>query len=275
VPVNERLEGTARREPSRRTSNRPTRNQARTINVSTPTRKRDGAAGRLKNSERPEHVEAQPWLPRSSSGLRRTASMTTLIAGLLVLGASGAQGLAYTLAGPVAITGSESGNPGVVGTLLPVGVPSSLAGTIALSSGDTSFVTNDVIVFAIALSAGSATVDEIGVGANSSPVLPNPVGGGAFAEGGSEEPDSVAIGSFTTLKATFEFVLNSLTAGETTRNLFVTYSPAGSALVSGSTVNFSISSGLNFTVQTTLVPEPGTFVLVAGGLALLGLRRRT
>ena len=161
-----------------------------------------------------------------------------------------------------------------MGTLLPVGVPSSLAGTIALSSGDTSFVTNDVIVFAISLSAGSTAVDEIGVGANASPLIPNPVGGGAFAEGGSEEPDSVAIGSFTTLKATFEFVINTLTEGETTRNLFVTYSPAGSALVSGSTVNFSISSGVNFTVQTTLVPEPGTFVLVAGGLALLGLRRR-
>ncbi len=245
--------------------------------VNHPTRVR---AGGMESSERVELTEgvsnlADRWNPSTSPRFRHAVSIVALALGLAFSATSVAQAAAFTLAGPVAITGGEAGNPGVIGTLLPVAVPSSLADSISLSSGDTSFVTNDVIVFAIALSGGSSVVDEIGIGANASPMIPNPMGAGAFNAGGSDAPDSVAVGSFTTLKATFEFVVNSLVAGETTQNLFVTYSPAGSALSVGSTVNFSISSGTNFTVQTTLIPEPTTALLLGGGLVLLGLRRKS
>jgi hypothetical protein len=191
----------------------------------------------------------------------------------MIMSSSAAQALAYTLAGPVAITGSEPGNPGVIGTLLPVSLPAALGDTISLSDGNVSFVTNDVVVFAILLTGGSASVDEIEIGVNSSPFFGNPVGAGAFASGG-QAPNSVAVGPVTTFLAAFSYNPTVLTGGSLSANLFATYSPAGSALALGSIANISISSGTNFTVQTTLVPEPGTFLLVAGGLVMLGLRRR-
>ena len=173
----------------------------------------------------------------------------------------------FTLSAPVPITGSEAGNPGVVGTLLPVG-SGALGQAVGLSDGNISFVTNDVLVFSLSLSGGSTAVDGLGVGANSDPLFSNPVGAGSFADsgGGNQVPSSVTA-SGVLLSAIFDFIPGTVSAGETTVDLFVTYSPAGSALVTGTSANFMISSGTDFTVQGVLVPEPGTLLLVALGLA--------
>jgi len=180
----------------------------------------------------------------------------------------------FTLAAPIAITGAEGGNPGVVGTMQPADL-ASLGQSIALSTGNVDFATTDVLVFSLSLSLGSSAVDGLGVGTLASPLLGNPVGAGSFvASGGGEQvPGSVSVGPFTTLSALFDFTPETLDAGETSVDLFVTYSPGGSALSEGSTVNFMVSSGPDFTVQGTLVqiPEPASALLLAGALVVLGL----
>lgn len=217
---------------------------------------------------------------RKKESKRRTLVSTLALLLPLSLGlAHSAQAAYFTLSEAVAIDLSTPGNVnGVLGTLLPVGLPSSLSDPVGITAGSSSLASHDVIVFALSLSAGSASVDAIGAGAFATPMLPNPMGAGAFnndAGTGLVAPGSVAVGSFTTLRGDYDFSSDTIDAGEQTVNLFVTYSPLDSALALGNTVNFSISSGTNFTVQSTLVPEPGTFVLVASGLALLAARKRS
>ena len=217
---------------------------------------------------------------RKKESKRRTLVSTLALLLPLSLGLGhSAQAAYFTLSEAVAIDLSTPGNVnGVLGTLLPVGLPSSLSDPVGITAGSSSLASHDVIVFALSLSAGSASVDAIGAGAFATPMLPNPMGAGAFnndAGTGLVAPGSVAVGSFTTLRGDYDFSSDTLDAGEQTVNLFVTYSPLDSALALGNTVNFSISSGTNFTVQSTLVPEPGTFVLVASGLALLAARKRS
>lgn len=218
----------------------------------------------------------------ANSGNRRqrpTSTLMLLLMALVSLGTAGSASANYfTIANPVSIDVSTPGNVnGVVGTLLPVGLPSSLSDPLDLTAGSVSFASHDVIVFAISLSAGSASVDSLGAGAFANPMVPNPMGAGSFANDpgtGLVAPGSVAVGSYTTLRGDYDFSGDNLDAEETSVNLFVTYSPLDSALSLGNTVNFTISSGTNFTVQSTLVPEPNTFLLVGGGLSLLAAGRR-
>ena len=206
----------------------------------------------------------------------RISGVTVAVAGFVL--ADAAEASPFTLSAPIPITGSEPGNPGVVGTLQPVG-PGALGQGIGLSDGNVSFLANDVLVFSLSLSlsAGSSAVDGLGVGAASTPLLGNPVGAGSFVDsgGGNQVPSSVAASSVLLL-GSFEFIPDTLSAGETTVDLFVTYNPAGSALAVGSTANFMISSGTDFTVQGTLakIPEPASILLLAGALGVLALRRR-
>lgn len=204
----------------------------------------------------------------------RISGVTVAVAGFVL--ADAAEASPFTLSAPIPITGLETGNSGVVGTLQPVG-PGALGQGIGLSDGNVSFLANDVLVFSLSLSAGSHAVDGLGVGANSTPLFGNPVGAGSFVDsgGGNQVPSSVAASSVLLL-GSFEFIPDTLSAGETTVDLFVTYNPAGSALAVGSTANFMISSGTDFTVQGTLakIPEPASILLLAGALGVLALRRR-
>jgi len=171
----------------------------------------------------------------------------------------------------VVISGSETGNPGVVGTLHPVALDASLSEPIGLTSGDTSFVTNDVFVVRLTLAAGSEPVDSLGIGAFSTPFVGNPVGAGAYAEAGVS-PTSIAVSSLL-LAAVFDFVPTPVSAGESSVRLFLTYSPAGSALAAGNTAHFMISSGTDFTVQGTLIPEPNSRLLFALGFLAVAIRQ--
>jgi len=142
-----------------------------------------------------------------------------------------------------------------------------------LTAGTVDFANQDVLVVRLALSVGSALVDQIGMSALSDPFIPNPMGAGIFAGDVGVEPTSVSVGPFTTLAGLFDYG-SGLLAGETSVRMFVAFAPEG-ALSDGNTANFMISSGTDFTVQGTIIPEPGTGVLLAASLlAALALRRQ-
>jgi hypothetical protein len=159
--------------------------------------------------------------------------------------------------------------------------------------------TMDFLVVDIVLDAGSALIDEIGMGVGgTNPVGTDPIGGGYFVGcdpglpigcaynvlGGGETPYLttaiiLAPGSvFVPGAALFGYdKLNTssdnLEAGETTRRLIVAYYDTGpQAPLSkvGQEANFFFSSGVySDPVFVDIVPEPGTGLLVGLGLTML------
>lgn len=214
----------------------------------------------------PGGVAITRWGPFMSAISPTTAwSVCCSILGVILLSPQSAVALPFTLESPVVLTGSEPGNPGVLGTLLPVALGSAMEDPLGIQTGDTSFATNDVFVVQLELVTGSSSVDQVQITTVSNPFMGNPVGAGIFSDSGDQAPDQVSIPIFG-LRADFGFSPNLLEAGELSTRLFVTYAPVGSALAIGQTASFTISSGLDFTVQGTIVPEPSTGLLVWFGL---------
>ena len=185
-----------------------------------------------------------------------------------------ASALPYTLGSSLVLNGSEPGNPGVIGSIDPVALGASLSDPFAVETGLTSFASNDVFVVQLTLASGSVDVDLVQVAVSSTPFFGNPVGAGAFADVPGQAPTTATLPAFS-FRADFAFSSGgTLEAGESSTRLFVTYAPSGSALDTGRTVSFTISAGTNFTVQSTIVPEPGTAVLLSLSLSGLAIHRR-
>ena len=203
--------------------------------------------------------------------LKLSKKLVIGLAVVSVLWGSPASAAFFTLSDDVEITGGGS----LGGVLGFVESETDFSGSPhgSLVDGTIDFANQDVLVVRLALSIGSALVDQIGMSALSDPFFPNPMGAGIFAGDVGVEPISVSVGPFTTLLGLFDYG-SGLLAGETSVRMFVAFSPLG-ALSDDNTANFMISSGVDFTVQGTIIPEPGTGVLLAASLlAALALRRQ-
>ena len=189
-----------------------------------------------------------------------------------------ALGLPYTIAAPIVIDGSNNGGSGVLGTILPV---AGAAGTsICLGGSCVDAVSQDWLLVQIVLGAGSADVDQIGIGAVGS----SAIGSGHYADAG-ETPTGGSVASGIAWIDFDHLNLGSalnLEAGETSDRLFAVFASGGlpgpgiPPIIPAGTASFTISSGANFSVQGTIVaiPEPAIALLVGSGLLLGAAARR-
>ncbi len=201
---------------------------------------------------------------------------------LLCVGAAGtASALAFTLASPVLINGTNN-SLGVDGELRPV---LDLSGSLLLSDVGGNAVANeggastsasgqDIFVVDLILNAGSSSVDALGMTVGTPLFFINPNSAGAFDDTGSGRigPTSVFADDLVLLSGLFTFGA-PLAATQTSVRLFVTYTPEGD-MAFGQTVSFMVSSGTDFTVQGLIAPEPGTGALLVMGLLALGAYER-
>ncbi len=203
--------------------------------------------------------------------------LTLLLATLILLAAAPAGAIVFTLENPVALNQN-----GVSGTINPVLgfvdlmdplLISDVGGNLVPDEGGVSFAGVDVFVVDITLDGGSASIDAIGITVSTPQFFLNPVGAGAFDDGGGlTEPTSVLADNQVQLGGQFDFSGDTIDAGETTVRLFLTYSPLGDLQI-GQQVNFMVSAGTDFTVIGTTLPEPTTALLVGGGLLAIALAR--
>lgn len=202
--------------------------------------------------------------------MRKSAGIIALTVFASTIGFSSvASALAFTLDSNISINDLGTG---VIGELRAVtdGLGSTDTSGTHTDFGVVDFTTQDIFVVDLVLSGGSASVDGLGIAVGVNPFAA-PIGGGYFNDGGGLiTPSStfVNLGGFSFI-VDFDFA-PTVDAGETTVRLFATYT-TGMAI--GQTATFMVSSGTNFTVGSTIVPEPGTGLLLGSGLLLVGLVR--
>ncbi len=213
---------------------------------------------------------------RRGMGVRmRSSALALAVLGFLAFGST-AKATPFTLVESVPF---NSG--GVTGSIDPItdfDISTGAAfGNLALTSGtvNVDFVGQDVFLFQVTMAGGSLNLTQItSTVATTVNFATNPVGAGAFDDAGLQRPSGVSHAAAPFFRGVFDFdtAPNLLSASETTVRLFVTYAPDG-GLNFFDNVSFMIAPGL-FDVQGEIIPEPGTAILLGGGLlALIGVAR--
>jgi hypothetical protein len=235
-----------------------------------------------------------------SWALRRVARGLAFATGLLGIGiASPASALFFTvdysgdnilqLDGSDDLPFSFTGSSGTASGKIRAVDLNIFASDIAYQVASSGFAGQDVLVFDVVLNAGSAIIDQVGVAVATSPTGLDPSGAGYLVAPGETTSPATGAGSIV-LSSGFGFFpgqylfnfLNggsgpgNLQAGETSRRLFVTWTDTGAMtpVWTGQTATFMMSSGTDMDFMVKIVPEPGTLMLVAGGLIVLSLHRR-